>query len=301
MRLGSLAIRIARHYLSRHDHHLHQDWPKELYDRIRNVDALGDGKYEHQFSIVYAPESKRLGRTLIDIHGGAYVYSYRDNNFGFADFFAQRGYDVVLLDYPHNNKNQGCDEQIRILAAELAYLAAHRGELGLGRGEYGIVGDSAGGHLALLLALANGDQTIQKELGIDLGELVFNGVALSCPVYDFEGVVYGPMLKNSARRFMFGPRFAEVNEIRRLSPKTYIESLKIPVYLNTCRNDFIGIQSQTLLKDLKRLNRTHTFRTFENDDKNVDHVHNVTKISLKESIIVNEEIAAFFDALFQTK
>ncbi len=301
MKIGSIVIRIICRHLAKHDHHLHQDWPSEICERIRNVDALGDGAYAHQFSVLYAPAEKRLGRTLIDIHGGAYVYSYRDNNFGFADVFAQLGYDVVLLDYPHNNKNQGCDEQIRVLAAELSYLATHHEELGLAGNEYGIIGDSAGGHLALLLALASGNREIQEKLDIDLGGFHCNGVALSCPVYDFAGVVNASMLKKSARRMMFGPRFADMKEMERLSPKTYIESLKVPVYLNTCRNDFIGIQSQMLLADLKRLGLTHTFRTFDTDDKNVDHIHNVTKISMKESVTVNEEIAAFFDALFQNK
>ena len=33
------------------------------------------------------------------------------------------------------------------------------------------------------------------------------------------------------------------------------------------------------------------------DDKNVDHVHNITKIYLKESIEVNDAIVAFVDKL----
>lgn len=299
MKIGSLAIRIARHHLSRHDHYLHQDWPKELYKRVRNVDALGDGVYAHQFSIMYAPESKRLGRTLIDIHGGAYVYSYRDNNYGFADFFAQRGYDVVLLDYPHNSKKQGCDEQVRVLGAQIAYLAKHFDELGLAKGGFGLIGDSAGGHFALLLTLASGSQAIQRQLGVDLADAKIIGVALSCPVYDFESEATSSRLSKSGKKMMFGPRFDDMDEIRRLSPKTYIEELKVPVYLNTCRNDFIGVHSQALFADLKRLGLQHTYRTFETDDKKVDHVHNVTKISLKESIQVNEEISAFFNELFE--
>lgn len=299
MKIGALAIRIARRHLMRHDHHLHQDWPKELYKRVRNVDALGDGRYDHQFSIMYAPEAKRLGRTLIDIHGGAYVYSYRDNNYGFADFFAQRGYDIVLLDYPHNSKKQGCDEQIRILGAQISYLANRYEELGLSKNEFGIIGDSAGGHFALLLALASENPDIQRALGIDLGGANIIGAALSCPVYDFLNEANSSRLSKSGRRMMFGPKFADQEEIRRLSPKTYIESLRLPVYLNTCRNDFIGEHSQKLLSDMVRLGKKHVFRTFETDDKKVDHVHNVTKISLKESIQVNEEISAFFGDLFK--
>ena len=301
MKIGTLTLFLIKRYLKSHDKLLHRNWPDEIYQNAKNVDALGDGRYDHQFSIAYAPAEKRLGHTLIDVHGGSYVYSYRDNNLGFADFFVQRGYDVVLLDYPHNNKKQGCDEQIRVLAAQLKYLSEHREELGLGKGKIGLIGDSAGGHLALLLALANCDKKVAELLNVDMGDIKFNGIAVSSPVFDFVKAASEPMLTKGAKKTMFGPKYADPEEIERLSPKTYIGSMRIPVYLNTCRHDFIGEHSYMLLQEMERLGIKYVFRNVDSEDRNVDHVHNVIKTDLEESKMVNAEIADFFDALFREK
>ena len=105
MKLGSLALKMIVAYLKHGDKKTRKDRPLNGDFEIKSdIDALGDGRFDHQIDIIYAPKDKRLGKTLIDIHGGAYIYSYRKNNVSFASVFASKGYDVVLLDYPHNGK-----------------------------------------------------------------------------------------------------------------------------------------------------------------------------------------------------
>lgn len=299
MKLGSLALKLIVLHLRRGDKKPRKDWPKDGdFERKCDIDALGDGRFDHQFDIVYAPKEKRLGRTLIDIHGGAYVYSYRKNNFGFASVFASQGYDVVMLDYPHNGKKHGIHDQVRVLTKQMSYLVEHAAELGLEGNEFGLIGDSAGGHMALLLAEASCDKSVEEKLGIDLGGIKFVGVAVSSPVYDFVAAVDAPILSNSGRKMMYGPDFRNREEMALLSPKTHIDSLSIPLFVNACKNDFIGEHSFDLHRDLDERNYPHTWCFIDSPDKNVDHVHNVTKISLPESIQVNDAILGFFDPLF---
>ncbi len=302
MKLGPIALHFTLWWLKSHDKKQHAKWQKNgEYVWKRNIDALNDGIFDHQIDVVYAPKEKRLGRTLFDIHGGGYIYSHRDNNYGFASVFAEKGYDVVLLDYPLNNKHRGCDGQIRVLAKQIAYVAKHYEELGIGGEEFGIIGDSAGGHFALLLAIASCDKAVQEKLGIDLEGAKINGAALCCPVYDFLLAVNNPLYNNRGRRMSYGPSYNDEVAMRILSPKTYIESLKVPVFINTCLHDFIGEHSKLLRDDLERLGLEHTYLYLDSQDSNVDHVHNVTKTAMKESIEVNEAITAFFDRLFQEK
>ena len=302
MRISAFGIKLIFFFWKNHDKKIHRDWPsKEDYKIRKDVDALGDGRHDHQFDIVYAKPEKRLGRTLIDIHGGAYVYSYRENNFGYASVFADAGYDVVLLDYPHSNKKQGTDEQVRVLGKQLAYLKEHAAELGLGGNEFGLIGDSAGGHFALLLAEASCDGNLQEKLGIDLKGLSFVGVAVSSPVYDFVGACGVDALTPSGKKLMFGPKYGDHAFAELYSPKTHIDSLTIPLFVNGCRHDFIGEQTMILRQELEEKGRPFTYCYIDSPDKTVDHVHNVTKISLPESRQVNESILAFFDPLFQKK
>lgn len=299
MKVSALGLKILFAGWAKHDKHIHRDWPDlKNYEIRKDVDALGDGVHDHQFDIFYAPKEKRLGRTLIDIHGGAYIYSYRENNYGYASVFADAGYDVVLLDYPHNSKKQGADEQIRVLAKQLAFLATHASEFELDGSEFGLIGDSAGGHFALLFAEAFCDPNIQKELGIDLGGIRFNGVAVSSPVYDYLSAAHTDGLSVSGKKYMFGPNYKDDEFIKRLSPKTYIESLSLPLFINGCRHDFIGEQPLMLREESKKLGRDFTWCFIDAEDNYVDHVHNVTKISLPESRQVNNAILAFFGPLF---
>ena len=299
MKIGSLALKLIVAHLKHGDKKPRKDWPKDGdFERKCDIDALGDGRFDHQFDIVYAPKEKRLGRTLIDIHGGAYVYSYRKNNFGFASVFAARGYDVVLLDYPHNNKKHGVHDQIRVLAKQLAFLVEHASEYGLEGNEFGLIGDSAGGHMALLLAEASCDKELEQKLGIDLKGVQFVGVAVSSPVYDFLAAVNAPVMSNSGRKMMFGPDYRNREGMALLSPKEHIDSLRLPVFLNSCKHDFIGEHSFDMHRDLTERNHPLEWCFIDAEDKNVDHVHNVTKITLPESVQVNNGIMAFFDPLF---
>ena len=287
-------------YLKHGDKKTRKDRPLNGDFEIKSdIDALGDGRFDHQIDIIYAPKDKRLGKTLIDIHGGAYIYSYRKNNVSFASVFASKGYDVVLLDYPHNGKKHNILEQVQVLGKQLAFLAEHAKEYGLEGKEFGLIGDSAGGHMALLLAEASCDKQLQEKLGIDLKGIRFVGVAVSSPVYDFVAAVDAPTLSNSGRKMMFGPDYRNRELMTLLSPRTHVESLRLPLFLNACRNDFIGQHSHVLHDDLVARNQPFVWCFIDSEDKNVDHVHNVTKISLPESIQVNDGIAAFFGPLFQ--
>ena len=71
---------------------------------------------------------------------------------------------------------------------------------------------------------------------------------------------------------------------------------KAPIFLSTCKNDFVRAESMLLLEDLKDKHE-YQFIDIDSDKKEVDHVHNVVKINLEESKQVNNAIVAFVDNL----
>ena len=82
--------------------------------------------------------------------------------------------------------------------------------------------------------------------------------------------------------------------LKKLSPKTYISSINIPLFLSTCKHDFIRNESMLLNEDMKD-KKNYVFLDIDSDDKNVDHVHNITKPQLEESKKVNNAMARFLD------
>ena len=300
MKIGAFLLRVIMKGVGKMDAKKRDHWPRfNAYRHVFNIDALGDGEYLHGFDVYYAPEEIRNGIVLIDIHGGAYIYGDRKNNFGYASVFLAKGYDVVTLDYEHNDgKTIGVERQVETLCRQLAYLHNHAKELGLDPEKFCLLGDSAGGHFALLLAQLSLSPELREKLGVDLGGIRIHGVAVSCPVYDFKRALNTPMLSRSGRRAMFGPNFESEQLGDLYSPKTHAKLLTIPVFLTSCFNDFLNQDSLDLEADAKRIGMNLRFSFVENQDRSVGHVFNVIDFHLPDAIRVNDETDEFIKNCF---
>ena len=297
MRIGPFALRMTRLWLGRSD--------KKNYGKaklpdgasvITNVDALGDGVFCHQIDIYHPAPNKRINKVILDIHGGGYIYSTRRNNKTFACVFLEKGFDVVTMDYPLNGKKgRDCLLQIQTLAKQLRFIYDHADDYGLNRDALFLTGDSAGGHFALLLAEMACDPVLANKIGVNLDGVKLKAVAPSCPVYDFIRMVAdGRSLTKRGKKFMFGKGYAEEGFAELLCPRNHLPSLTIPLFLSSCKNDFLVQESLDLGRDLKNTNIPHEFLFVESDDRQVAHIHNVLHIHHPESVRVNDAMVAFF-------
>lgn len=265
---------------------------RKSYKERRDIPYLnGNNKY-HTFDVIYAKEENRKSVCIIDIHGGSYMFSEHLDNYRFARFFVERGFDVATLDYLPNNGKRSTKDLIDDVYQNLLYIFNHLQELELENDKFVVTGDSAGGHISLLLTLAMTSKEIADKLGYQFPEVKIHSLLVNSPVYDFEYVTTQTMKKSGAKR-MFGPRYNDEEFNKLLSPKTYIEQLNTPIFVSACKNDFIRIQPLMLKADLEKYQKKHVFMDIQADDKNVDHVHNVTKPELKESIEVNKAMINF--------
>ncbi len=282
------------------------DWPEfGKYQERLDIDAFGDGISTHQLDLYYADETIRNHKLLIDIHGGGYIANTRKMNYGFASVFLDKGYDVALLDYPLNDGVQDIIDEVRVVAAQFSYLHSHAEDLGLNPDEFYLTGDSAGGHLALLLAemtedaalaaqICGGDPNLKTQFpDFNLNEISLKGVLLNCPIYDLAKGIEESPLNAKGKTALFGPSWKDEAYVALISPRTHIANLKTPVFLSSCRNDFLKEHSELLVKDLKAAGKSPTFIYLDEKNQTVTHVHNVNDISLKESQIVNNEMDRF--------
>ena len=117
------------------------DGVKEFVD-IRYVD---DGHKLHLLD-VYRPEGAE-GKlpTIVDIHGGAWVYADKELNKKYCMHLAKEGFAVVNLSFrlvPEVN----FAGSVKDIFAALEYVKTHADELGIDLDNMFITGDSAGGH-----------------------------------------------------------------------------------------------------------------------------------------------------------
>ena len=119
-----------------------------------DISYLNDSNELHKFDIYYALDN-RLNKTLLDIHGGAYILGEHIDNYPFAFEMLKEGFDVVLLDYEPNNGKKDTMDIINDCASNLRHLYQNLVKYGLDQDKIVLCGDSAGGHLALLFTEAS--------------------------------------------------------------------------------------------------------------------------------------------------
>ena len=296
MKINRLTLNLLRSWIlgdikSRRKHYPSRD----EYRHFINVRYKEGKNKHHTYDVYLANEDNRKHCCVIDIHGGSYIFGEHRDNYPYAKVLLDAGFDVVLVDYWPNDGRHDIEDIFKDCALNLQHLFANLQEFDLENDKFVISGDSAGGHLALLLSIAIQNKEVKEQLGLDLPEFNPLATVLACPVFDFANIGVGAMMPGALKR-MLGPKFNDKNHLEKFSPKTYIQYHRIPLFLSTCKNDFIRNESMMLNEYMKGENG-YQFIDIDSNDKNVDHVHNVIKIHLKESIEVNNAIVEFIDKL----
>ena len=100
-------------------------------------------------------------------------------------------------------------------------------------------------------------------------------------------------------KWFIGPRYLDKAWMASLSPRTHIASYTGPLFVSTCRNDFIRDEALKLVADCEALGREAEFRDIPSKDKKVGHVHNINFPDLPESREVNGRMAAFMQSCLE--
>lgn len=296
MKFGTLTLALVVGFVKKDIIKRRKTYPsREIYRHFLDVPYLNDKNKQHTYDVYLADESNRKHICLIDIHGGSYVFGEHQDNYPYAYELLKAGYDVVLVDYEHNDGKHDIKDILDDCSSNLTHLMSHLEEYDLAGDKFVLTGDSAGGHLALLISIALQNKDIKEKLELDLPDLSLIATVLSCPVYNYTKLGEG-MLKNNSLKRMKGPKCLDKEHMDKYSPHTYISYNKFPLFVSTCKLDFIREESLALNSDMKD-KPGYVFVDVNSDDKRVDHVHNITKTDLKESIYVNNEIVKFIDKL----
>ena len=295
MKIGKTALKIANKITVKGDAKRRKTYPPhgEFKERL-DIPYLDDGEELHKFDLYYAERSNPnyKGVTVVDIHGGAYMFGSRKNNYALALEFLREGYDFIALDYVPVKGGRGVNDLLEDCAKCLGYINVHKEELEIGSTRFVLTGDSAGGHLVLCLQYAIDDPSYGKALGLDLAGFVSEAVLVNCPVFDMESVSKIDSMTDGAKKMMLGPRFNEQSYIDLYCPKKNFYRLSAPIFVSTCKKDFIRYHSERLMEAIKERSDLVSFSIDLNDDS-VDHVHNVVEPSLAPSKEVNEAMMRF--------
>ncbi len=104
-----------------------------------------------RLQIFRAPDSTATGRAVLILPGGGYrILSMQHEGTDWVPFFHSLGITVAVLGYsmPDGDRNLPVGDALDAMS----YLRTHAADLGVNPAEIGIMGFSAGGHLATVIA-----------------------------------------------------------------------------------------------------------------------------------------------------
>lgn len=262
--------------------------------KILDIPYIDDGEKAHLLDIYYPEGTTENLPVIIDIHGGGWMYGYKEINKNFCLKLAEKGFLVASINYRLAG-DVLFDDQIRDIFAALKWLGENLKDYPADMDNIFLAGDSAGGHFSCVTTAVNLNKDMQEDFGVPYCGFDFNAVAAICPAVDllspnFLMNVNVPVLLGDKWRKSKFKKYLDVNRI--------ISKDFPPFYVNTARNDFLKKQCYKLKDILERNNIEHKFHDF---DKPLSHVFNVVDPFSKYGDMANTEIAEFFKARMKTK
>lgn len=268
-----------------------------------------EGEVRGHLLDIYLPHdavvrNSRTTPVYIDIHGGGFVYGYKELNRNFNTHLTACGFAVVSLNY-RPAPQATLRGQLEDVQAALRWLGKHLSEYPVDASSLFITGDSAGGALALLTLAIESNPKAALAFGIEQASgTKFKGGALVCGVYSLASAErtaassdYDPVWRANLENVV-GTEFFEGLESADpmfLTPAGIVANCELPpLYIQTSSDDFLQADSLALATALARHNADFEIHDWKvGKAQSLGHVFVVGMTWLDESKQILEEIRKF--------
>ena len=198
---------------------------------------------------VYEPEGGAEGApVMMYIHGGGWETGSAEESESTAQHWAAQGWYVTSVNYRLSSAQQPTwDKAPADLACALTWTDHHAAEAGADTDRLTVMGDSAGGHLAVLLGWSTADGAAASTCA-DQGEVpVPDAIVASYPAIDVQynydhGVAPVPGIdpQEFTHLFLGGTPAEFPDRMRAISPLTYLgDATPSTLVMQPDRDDFI--------------------------------------------------------------
>ncbi len=262
--------------------------PKELPE-VERFDNIAYGpKDKWNLLDIYLP--KKRGEkvpTIIDIHGGGWVYGTKETYQFFGLSLAKNGFGFVNFNYQLAPEVEFPGELDDVNLA-MHWVAKHGKEYNLDLNNIFIIGDSAGGQMALqYLTILTNDEFRQK-FGYKKPKFTVRAAAINCGAsfITLPGIIEG------APQAYFTDNVLQ-NKADMLLTEEYITSDIPPLFLTTANQDFIRDCTVRLDGFLSAKHIEHVFRSYGTPEEPKSHVFNYD-VKDPAATACNLEILNFF-------
>lgn len=265
----------------------------------KDISYCQDQALEHSMDLIY-PENmdQVMLPTIVNIHGGGFIYGYKELNQAYNMHLALQGFAVVSLNYrlvPQVNLLG----QLEDIMCALHHLEDNLVQYPCNPKYLFLTGDSAGALLALYAYAANSNEKIAKAFGVRPTKFSIQALGFTSGLFFTRGTSIGDLLKRG-KPYLFPKNYLKAAFYPYMNPERLLQACKLPpCYLQTSREDFIRDHTLEFEVMLTRRGVLHKLREWDpNPDHTLGHIFPVIHPEWEESRITMLEMLDFFREQF---
>jgi len=259
-------------------------------DIVRRVDIpYGNHGKWNLLDVYYPVGTDKPLATIVNVHGGGYVYGTKNESQYYCMDLAQRGFTVVNFSYrlaPKISYPMPVIETNQVMK----WVCANADSYFIDLSNIFMIGDSAGAQIASQYAVVATNPEYAMLFDIAVPEFQLKAVALNCGMYDNFHEIKGPMPGLLHNYFgknpdMHGEKIHVFKHITKDYP---------PAYVMAASKDFLLPYAKPMYDRLQELGVESIYTVYGSDDQDgLGHVFHIDIFSDVARLCTDDE-AAFF-------
>ena len=249
--------------------------PIDSIKEICDISYLEDGMKAHLLDIYYPESAKETDKlpVIIDIHGGGWMYGYKEINKYFCFKLAEKGFLVASINYRLADTVY-FDDQIRDIFSAFHWLKENLSSYPADLNNVFLCGDSAGGHFACVSMATEITPDYQKDFGVTASGLNFKAVGAICPAIDLASP---DIALNIQLKMLLGEKYKQSKLYKYMNFEKIASYRLPPFYVVTSNGDFLQKQAFKLWDILVKYNVECEFENYRDkiNGKYLPHVFGV--------------------------
>lgn len=146
-----------------------------------------------RMDIIYPEQGRKKSPCIVWICGGGWLEMDTGAHLAYLSWLARQGFVVASVEYRTSNEAKFPAQLIDVKAA-IRYLRAHAKRYCIDPDRFGVMGESAGGHLASMVALTGSKKAFDKGDYLEYS----SAVQAACPWYPPTDITTFPIPSESA-------------------------------------------------------------------------------------------------------